>query len=97
MAGQSIRIKIADKEYQLVAGTPEMESAMRSAAAEINSMLSAYDARFPDRTLADKLSFVALNQTVGKAAFERKLKNAEAEASGLEAEVESYLKEIEIR
>ena len=63
---QSITIKIAGKDYPLKATSPEMEQLMRLAADSINQKLAAYDAKFPDKTLVDKLSFVALNETVSR-------------------------------
>ena len=56
---QSIKIKIAGVEYPLKASSPEMEQLMRLAAEAINQKLSAYDAKFPNKSLSDKLSFVA--------------------------------------
>ena len=61
--GQSIKIKIAGNEYPLVAATPEMEQLMRLAAEAINQKLTAYDAKFPNKSLSDKLSFVALRDS----------------------------------
>jgi len=91
--GQSINLKIAGKDYQLVAPTPEREGVMRRAASEINSMLSIYDERFPEKTTVDKLAFVALGQTVSKFVAEKKLKDVEQEVTSLNGELLSYLKE----
>lgn len=93
--GQNITLKIAGKEYQLVVPTPEREGAMRRAASEINTMLAAYDQKFPEKTTEDKLAFVALGQTVSKFAAENKLKEVEQESLSLNGELLSYLKDKE--
>lgn len=93
--GQSIKIKIAGNEYPLVAATPEMEQLMRLAAEAINQKLTAYDAKFPNKSLSDKLSFVALNETVTRLTYQKRIADAGEEASKLQEDVESYLKNIE--
>lgn len=93
--GQSIKIKIAGNEYPLVASSPEMERLMRLAAEAINQKLTAYDAKFPNKSLADKLSFVALNETVSRLTYQKRLADAGDEAAKLQEDVETYLKNIE--
>ena len=90
--GQNIKIKIAGNEYPLVASSPEMERMMRLAADAINQKLAAYDA---NKTLSDKLSFVALNEAVGRLAYQKRVADADAEAKKLQEDVESYIKNIE--
>ena len=92
---QSITLKIAGKDYPLVASTPEMERRMRLAADEIASMLAKYDARFPDKAMIDKLAFVTLNETVAKLLLQDRSQEFADEAKKLEAEMETYLKGIE--
>ncbi len=93
--GQNIKIKIAGNEYPLVASSPEMERLMRLAADAINRKLTAYDAKYPNKTLSDKLSFVALNEAVGRLAYQKRLADADAEAGKLQEDVESYIRNIE--
>ena len=93
--GQSIKIKIAGNEYPLVAATPEMEQLMRLAAEAINQKLTAYDAKFPNKSLSDKLSFVALNETVTRLTYQKRIADAGEEVRKLQEDVESYLKNIE--
>lgn len=92
---QNITLKIAGKEYPILAPTPEMEARMRTAAEEINAMFSKYDSRYPDKTLADKLVFVTLNEAVGKLAAQEGGRNLASEAKALEAELGNYLEAIE--
>ena len=91
---QSITIKIAGKEYSLKASSPEMERCMRLAAEDINKRLSAYDEKYPDKRLEDKLAFVTLNETVSKITAMGKLNALAAEVSGLAEELEVYLSGI---
>lgn len=93
--GQNIKIKIAGNEYPLVASSPEMERMMRLAADAINQKLAAYDAKYPNKTLSDKLSFVALNEAVGRLAYQKRVADADVEAKKLQEDVESYIKNIE--
>ena len=92
---QSITIKIAGYEYPLKAATPQIEQMMRIAAETIGKKLSAYDAKYPNKSLADKLSFVALNETVGRLSLQKKLEHAEEEARKLQEQMEAYLNTIE--
>ena len=92
---QSITIKIAGKDYPLKANSPEMEQLMRLAAESINQKLAAYDAKFPDKTLVDKLSFVALNETVSRMSYQKRLSSAGEEAKALLSRTDAYLKSID--
>ena len=93
--GQNIKIKIAGNEYPLVASSPEMERMMRLAADAINQKLAAYDAKYPNKTLSDKLSFVALNEAVGRLAYQKRVADDDAEAKKLQEDVEAYIKNLE--
>lgn len=88
---QSITLKIAGNTYSLKASSPEMEQMMRMAAADVNSMLSKFESRFPDKTMVDKLSFVALQQAIGKLSGLKKLETLSDEVNSLNADVVSYL------
>ena len=92
---QRVVIKISGKEFSLKANSPEMEQMMRVAAEQINQMLTDYNARYPDRPLADKLAFVALNQAVFKISYERRLETFDKEVKEMTAETDKYLKSIE--
>lgn len=92
---QSITIKIGGVSYPLKVDRPEMEQLMRIAAEAVNKKLEAYDARFPERSLSDKLSFVALNETVARLAGQKRLEAAEKEAGKLRKELENYLGRVE--
>lgn len=93
--GQRITLKIAGKDYPLKAASPEMEQIMRIAAETINQKLSAYDAKFPDKTLVDKLAFVTLNETIGRISAQRKFSELEGKIKEMISETDSYLGNIE--
>ena len=88
---QSITLKIAGKDYPLKATSPEMEQLMRLAAETINQKLAVYDAKFPDKTLVDKLSFVALNETVSRMSYQKRLSSVNEEAKRMLSQTSSYL------
>lgn len=92
---QSITLKIAGKEYPLMANSPEMEQVMRLAAEDINKMLAKYDEKFPTYPLVDKLAFVTLNETVSKLNAQRKMTALAEEATALKADTDAYLAELE--
>ena len=92
---QSITIKIAGKDYPLKATSPEMEQLMRLAAETINQKLAVYDAKFPDKTLVDTLSFVALNETVSRMSYQKRLASVSEEAKRMLSQTSSYLDNID--
>ena len=92
---QSITLKIAGKDYPLKATSPEMEQLMRLAAETINQKLAVYDAKFPDKTLVDKLSFVALNETVSRMSYQKRLSSVNEEAKRMLSQTSSYLDNID--
>lgn len=93
--GQKIKIKIGGIEYPLVAQSPDMEQLMRLAADEINQKLTVYDSKFPNKSLSDKLVFVALNEAINRISYKRKLSEANEQAGKLQKDVESYIENIE--
>lgn len=92
---QSITIKIAGKDYPLKVTSPEMEQLMRTAAENINQKLAAFDAKYPDKTLVDKLAFVTLTETVSKLSYQKKLSAINEEAKRMLEQTSGYLNSIE--
>ena len=88
---QNIKLKIAGIEYPMVAATPEMEETMRTAADEINRKFNSYDAKYPDKSVLDKLIIVTLNETVNRIACQKKMQQLGAEAKELQEDLEAYL------
>jgi len=89
--GQEIKIRIAGKEYEMTAPTPELEGLIRKAADRVTDDVNAYVRKFPGKEMTDILSFVALNEALGKLSLEKKLSGLEAEADTLAKETESYI------
>ena len=92
---QSITLKIAGKDYSLKANSPQMEQLMRVAAEAINKKMEAYDAKFPDKTTADKLAFVALSETVGRLSYQKKLSSVNDEVKRMLGQTSEYLDNID--
>lgn len=88
---QSITIKIGGIEYPLVANSPEVEQLYRLAAEDINKLLAKYDERYGDKSLADKLAFVSLQEAVSKITNQRKLHTLVDEVNGLNSDLQAYL------
>lgn len=90
---QSIKIKIAGKEYPFQVTSQEMEHFMRLAAEDVNAMLQNYSGKFPDKEMTDKLIFVALIEAIGKLKAQKQLdtssKALESLGSGLKAYLDS--------
>lgn len=89
--GQRVVLKIAGKEYELEAASPEMEQMMRIAAADVNEMLQKFDTRYPDATMIDKFAFVAVQEAIGKFYAKKKFDVVKSEMGSLQDELESYL------
>lgn len=92
---QSITLKIAGKDYPLKVSSAEMEQLMRIAAESINQKLSAYDAKFPDKTLADKLAFVTLSETVSRLSYQKKISSIGEEVKRMLSQTDQYLESID--
>ena len=88
---QSITLKIAGKEYSMKASTPEAERLMRLGAEAINEKLTVYGSRFPDKTLEDRLAFVALNEAVSRINFQKRLSLAGDEVKAFKEQTDRYL------
>ncbi|MBO4566194.1 MAG: cell division protein ZapA [Bacteroidales bacterium] len=88
---QNIKLKIAGIEYPMVATSPEMEETMRTAADEINRKFNSYDAKYPDKSVLDKLIIVTLNETVNRIACQKKMIQLGAEAKTLKEDIDAYL------
>ncbi|MBQ0094106.1 MAG: cell division protein ZapA [Bacteroidales bacterium] len=91
MAEQSITIKIGEKTYPLKVSSPEVEQMMRLAAERINEMLAKYNAKFPESSLADKLAFVALNETASRIAVQNAELKVRETVEAFDKELADYL------
>ncbi|MBQ7269173.1 MAG: cell division protein ZapA [Bacteroidales bacterium] len=91
---QSIKIKVAGKEYPFQVTSEEAEHYMRLAAEDVNDTLGNYSSRFPDKELADKLVFVALIEAIGKLKALKKLDTNDRELKSLGSALRSYLDSV---
>lgn len=89
---QRITLKVAGRLYELRVSSPEMERLTRLAANDVNTLLGEFDTRFPDRSLEDKLVFVAIQEAVRKLTTQKKLSNLVDEANSLQSDIDTYLK-----
>ncbi|MFA6593104.1 MAG: cell division protein ZapA [Bacteroidales bacterium] len=92
---QKITLKIGVSSYQLKVSSPEQESKMRKAAEMINKTLTVYDSKFPDKSLSDKMAFVAINETFLLLNKDEELEKMKSEIQKLRNQTESYLENIE--
>ena len=95
MAGQSIKIKIADREYPLKVNSPEHEEIIRKAADMINRMVLQYQNKFPGKGTIEILSFMALNVCMSNITLKKQLDEISNEEAALVKELAGYLENID--
>ena len=88
---QKIKVTIANKEFNLVARSPEMEERIRKAAEITNRKIAAYSGKFATKTPLDILCFVALNEAMNGLELQARLAQVEKEARTVEADIASYI------
>lgn len=91
---QKIKVKIAGREYVIMAPTEESEEYIRLAAAAIDQKITEYAVKFPGKNTQDILSFVALNESAGKIALMKKIETIKAEAIALQKDTDNYLDSV---
>ena len=92
---QSIKIKIAEREYPLKVTSAEQEEDIRKAAQEINRQIQAYQSRYADKTLVEILSIMALNVCVNNIALNKQIKGVKDAEESLARELDGYLDNID--
>ena len=92
---QSIKIKIADREYPLKVSSPEKEEVIRKAAAELNKRISLYQDKYPNKGMIEILSFVALNVSMTNVVLQKQTEEMMAEEDMLARELKGYLENID--
>ena len=92
---QSIKIKIAEREYPLKVTSTQQEEDIRKAAQEINRQIQAYQSRYTDKTLVEVLSIMALNVCVSNISLSRQVKGMKDAEENLARELEGYLENID--
>ena len=92
---QSIKIRIADREYPLKVSSPEKEEVIRKAAAELNKKISLYQDKYPNKGMIEILSFVALNVSMMNVVLEKQVDSLKKGEENLASELQSYLENID--
>ena len=92
---QSITIKIAGRQYNLAATSPEHEEVIRKAANDVNRMIAQYQEKFPKTGLSDIVTFMALNVCMSNIVLQKQMKEMKEAEEVLANELESYLINIE--
>ncbi|MBQ8022054.1 MAG: cell division protein ZapA [Bacteroidales bacterium] len=88
---QKIKVTIANKEFNLVAKTPEIEERIRKAAEITNRKIAAYSGKFATKTQLDILCFVALNEAMNGLELQAKLGQIEKETREVQMDIASYI------
>ena len=92
---QSIKIRIADREYPLKVSSPEKEEVIRKAAADLNRKISLYQDKYPNKGMIEILSFVALNVSMMNVVLEKQVDSLKKGEENLASELRSYLENID--
>ena len=91
---QSINIKIAGRQYNLSATSPDHEEVIRKAAEDVNRKISQYQEKFPNKGLTEILSFMALNVCMSNILLQKQVKGMKNAEENLASELERYLEDI---
>ena len=92
---QSIKIKIADREYPLKVSSPEKEEVIRKAAADLNKKINLYQDKYPTKGMIEILSFLALNVSMTNVVLQKQIETFNESETVLAQELQSYLENID--
>ena len=88
---QSIKIKIADREYPLKVSSPEKEEVIRKAAADLNKKITLYQEKYPNKGMIEILSFVALNVSMTNVVVQKQIETMKESDESLAKELQGYI------
>ena len=88
---QSIKIKIADREYPLKVSSPEKEEVIRKAAADLNKKITLYQEKYPNKGMIEILSFVALNVSMTNVVVQKQIESMKESEESLAKELQGYI------
>ena len=91
---QSIKIKIADREYPLKVSSPEKEEVIRKAAADLNKKITLYQEKYPNKGMIEILSFVALNVSMTNVVTQKQIEAMREGEENLAKELQGYLENM---
>ena len=92
---QSIKIKIADREYPLKVSSPEKEEVIRKAAADLNKKINLYQDKYPTKGMIEILSFVSLNVSMTNVVLQKQIDTFNESEGLLAQELQNYLENID--
>ena len=88
---QSIKIRIADREYPLKVSSPEKEEVIRKAAADLNKKITLYQEKYPNKGMIEILSFVALNVSMTNVVVQKQIETMKESEESLAKELQGYI------
>lgn len=92
--GQNIEIFIAGKSYKFTV-SQKQEEIMRKAAQEINTKIKLWQDKFPEKTLSEIVSIVALKICMTEMMMKEKMLEMQQDEVKLAEELDSYLENID--
>lgn len=95
MADRNINVRLAGKQFGFTVKDQDQESLVRFAAEDINKTLGEFSAKYPDMSVQDKLSIIALNECVRSLARREELARMKGDEESLLRDIRNYLADIE--
>lgn len=88
---QKISVKIAGRQFNLTAETPELEEIYRLAAEAISARFSSYSLNHLGKQDYELMTMVALNEAVMRISLQKEKEKSDKEQKALERDLEKYL------
>ena len=92
---QSIKVKIAGYTFPLKVNSQEQEEYIRKSAKEINRQITAFQTRYPNKSLIEILSIMSLNVCVTNMTLSKQMKDFKDAEESLAKELSGYLDNID--
>ena len=92
---QSIKVKIAGYTFPLKVNSQEQEEYIRKSAQEINRQITAFQTRYPNKSLIEILSIMSLNVCVTNMTLSKQMKDFKDAEESLAKELNGYLDNID--
>ena len=92
---QSIKVKIAGYTFPLMVNSQEQEEYIRKSAQEINRQITAFQTRYPNKSLIEILSIMSLNVCVTNMTLSKQMKDFKDAEESLAKELSGYLENID--
>ena len=92
---QRIKIKIAGYTFPLKVTSQEQEENIRKSALEINRQITAFQSKYPNKSLIEILSIMSLNVCVTNLSLAKQVKEMKDAEDSLAKELNGYLENID--